>query len=96
MITFHEGSDIPRSSEICSVVGSAVTALTGKTADFGAATYGSDMRILVSYDRIPTLLFGPGDIAQAHAVDEYLCLEDYFRATEIYALIALRWCGIAS
>lgn len=93
-ITYHEASEIRPSSEICSVVTSAVESVTGERARFGAATYGSDMRILVCHDGIPTLLFGPGEIAQAHAIDEYLPLDDYFTAAEVYGLIALRWCGI--
>jgi acetylornithine deacetylase len=30
-------------------------------------TYGADMRILANVAGIPTVMFGPGDVRQAHA-----------------------------
>ena len=42
---------------------------------------------------IPTVIYGPGRLEQAHTVDEYIDLEDLFTVTKIYALTLLNWCG---
>ncbi|MFH1007879.1 MAG: M20 family metallopeptidase [Candidatus Latescibacterota bacterium] len=40
---------------------------------------------------IPTIILGPGGIEQAHTVDEYVELDEVFRAAEIYREMALRF-----
>jgi acetylornithine deacetylase/succinyl-diaminopimelate desuccinylase-like protein len=44
---------------------------------------------------IPTIVFGPGDIAQAHAAVEYIDIKQLYKAAQIYALTALEICQIA-
>jgi acetylornithine deacetylase len=41
----------------------------------------------------PTIAFGPGAIAQAHAVDEYVAIDDLVRAAQVLAVSAMRFCG---
>jgi acetylornithine deacetylase len=40
---------------------------------------------------IPAVCFGPGDIALAHAAEEYIPLHEIERATEVLASFARRW-----
>lgn len=54
------------------------TAVRGVTPELAGAPYGSDMRLYRGYG-VPTVMFGPGDLAQAHATDE---------AVEIAAVVA--------
>ncbi len=42
-------------------------------------------------DGIPILIFGPGDPALAHAVDEFVTVEELIEAARFLALFALRW-----
>ena len=42
---------------------------------------------------IPAISYGPGDLRQAHAVDEYVNVEEIVTATKTYAVLALAWCG---
>ena len=42
---------------------------------------------------IPTVIFGPGDLAQAHIVDEWVDLAQVGAAARFYALAALSWLG---
>lgn len=35
---------------------------------------------------VPSVVFGPGDIAQAHTKDEWIAVEQLNKATEIYEL----------
>jgi acetylornithine deacetylase len=43
----------------------------------------------------PTIAFGPGAIAQAHAVDEYVPVDELVRAAQVIAVAAMRFCGVA-
>jgi len=52
-------------------------------------TYGSDASVLVEAG-VPTIVFGPGSIAQAHGDDEWVEIEDVARAAEVLAELAVR------
>jgi acetylornithine deacetylase len=52
---------------------------------------GCDSRIWRSIADCPTIQFGPGALQQCHAVDEYVELEEYFRAIRVYAHLILEW-----
>jgi acetylornithine deacetylase len=56
-------------------------------------TYGADMRLLVNYGQTPTILFGPGDVRNAHQPDEYVPVADLEIVVRTLALSALRFCG---
>ena len=43
----------------------------------------------------PTIAFGPGAIAQAHAVDEHVPLDELVRAAQVLGVAAIRFCGLA-
>jgi acetylornithine deacetylase len=45
---------------------------------------------------IPTIAFGPGDIALAHAVDECVPVDELVRAAQVLAVAAMRFCGVAA
>lgn len=44
---------------------------------------------------IPAICFGPGDIALAHAPEEWVRVEEIRRATDVLARLARSWCGEA-
>lgn len=52
---------------------------------------GCDSRIWRNIAGCPTLQFGPGQLAQCHAVDEYLCMDAYLESILIYAELILNW-----
>jgi len=54
-----------------------------------------DLFLFNNYSKTPGILFGPGELYCAHRVDEFLSVEDLIKATKIYALAALKWCGQA-
>ncbi len=60
-----------------------------------AAPYGSDLRLLVGRGKIPTLQYGPGDVALAHGPDELVPVEDIVITARALALMALDICGVA-
>ena len=58
-----------------------------------AAPYGSDLRLLIGQGDIPTLQYGPGDVALAHGPDEMVPVEDIAITARALALMALDICG---
>jgi acetylornithine deacetylase len=55
--------------------------------------YGSDLRHYAAAG-IPTVQYGPGDVRHAHASDEQVEVADLLRCARVYALLALRRCGV--
>jgi acetylornithine deacetylase len=65
----------------------------GSDAPLRGVTYGSDMRLFTNHGDIPAVLYGPGDVRLAHAVDEYIPLDDVITATKTIAMMVVAWCG---
>jgi acetylornithine deacetylase len=55
--------------------------------------YWTDGSILWNRAKIPTCLFGPGDIAVAHGPAEHVRIEDVFRGARVYAETAAAYCS---
>lgn len=53
-----------------------------------------DMAHLVHEGGIPTIIFGPGDLAWAHQYDERVPILELYQAAEVYYGAARRWLGI--
>ena len=51
------------------------------------ATYGSDLRLLVNEGGIPSVLFGPGDVKNAHVPDEYVDVDQVIDTARGLALL---------
>ena len=80
---------------IVATLSGAAHAVTGSPPPLAGVPFGADMRLLVNQGGIPTVLFGPGDVREAHRPDESVALSDLVRAAEILAVTALRFCGVA-
>ncbi len=89
---FESGST-DADAPIVRLLGDCHAAITGRSAAPQGVTYGSDLRLFTNHAKIPAVLYGPGDIAQAHAVNEFVELEQVVEATKVIALIVYRWCG---
>ena len=57
--------------------------------------YGADMRLLVNEGRTPTVIFGPGDVAVAHAADEFVPLAEVVDAARVLAGWVVGVLGVA-
>ena len=80
--------DTEPSEEIARVAAEACAA-TGGTASFVGVPYGSDASKLSALGEIPSIVLGPGDIAQAHSADEWVDLDEVTRAADIYLRCAV-------
>jgi acetylornithine deacetylase len=68
---------------------------TGAPATLTGMTYGADMSHFVNLAGIPTVLFGAGDISDAHASNEHLDLEQLGVATEVLTHTLLAFAQIS-
>jgi acetylornithine deacetylase len=82
-----QSSDIEIAREM-----SAVLARRGGDGTPYPGAFCCDTRHLVNQGGIPTIIFGPGTIAQAHKPDEHILLADYLAAIEHLVDFIPRWC----
>ena len=84
---FH-GPDEPISATTLDAMASLglERAIASRTTWFDGATF--------SRAGTPTIGFGPGTIAAAHAVDEFVPLDQLVRAAQVLAVVAMRFCGV--
>lgn len=60
--------------------------VTGKNAELKGVTYGADLRLFTNHAKIPTVLFGPGNVMNAHSINEYVLLKEVIESTKTLAL----------
>lgn len=74
------------SAELVKLLGRAIDAVVGRH-QVQVVAYGTDASTLAAAG-IPSVVFGPGDIAQAHTRDEWVSLEQVEKAGEILYRLA--------
>jgi len=85
---------LPEGHPLADEVATAVVDATGEAGPaVRGAPYGSDLRLYTAAG-VPTLQYGPGDVRYAHAADEHVPLTELERCARVYALLALRRCGM--
>ncbi len=85
---------IPPDSDLVERVRTAHSAVGGPDEiDVYAAPYGSDLRLLTGLGAIPTLQYGPGDVALAHGPRESVVLEDVRTCARTLAALIVDVCG---
>src|SRR5205807_1135351 len=75
-------------SAIAHKLGQAIDAVLGKH-EVLVVPYGTDASTIVA-GGIPSVVFGPGDIARAHTRDEWVPLDEVEQASEILYRLALQ------
>jgi len=90
---FASGATDPAHPLVSAVAAAHQAARGGPAPAVLGAPYGSDLRLLTGIGGIPTLQYGPGDAAQAHAPDESVALDEVERCARSLALLAVDWCG---
>lgn len=83
------GLETSRDSMIVRGLNRAVLEIVGREPEVKGAPYTSDGGILGQTGTM-TVIFGPGDITQAHQPDEWISVDEMVSAAKIYALTALR------
>ncbi len=67
--------------------------ISGKEAQVQGVTYGADLRLFTNYGKMPTILYGPGDVLNTHTVNEFILLKEVLLSTKVLALTIFKWCG---
>ena len=67
--------------------------ITGVGPAVHGVTYGSDMRLFTNHAKIAATHYGPGDVANAHAANEFVPLDEVVTAAKVVAWMITRWCG---
>lgn len=66
---------------------------TNQAPTIKGVTYAADMALFTNYCKIPAVLFGPGDVRQAHAINEYVEIEEVLTCIKIISNLIVDWCG---
>ena len=77
---------------VVSELGRVHEQVSGVSCQVYGGPYGSDLRLLVGAG-IPTVQFGPGDSAAAHAPNEWVPIPDTIACARSIAAFALEYCG---
>jgi acetylornithine deacetylase len=81
------------SEPIVKALGKAHMAVMGAPPVVQGVPYGSDLRLFTEHGGMPAVLYGPGDVARAHTVAEYVELEEVVACARTLALLIPGWCG---
>ncbi|NCA10234.1 M20 family peptidase [bacterium] len=86
---FVESSGLPEAESAIVVELAATAAALGVEASRTAARYGTNASIFAAAG-VPSVVFGPGSIAQAHTADEWIDLDEVDQAATILARLIAR------
>lgn len=88
-----ESGETPHDAHIVQAIAACHEESLGEASVVQGVTYGSDLRLFTNHGAMPAVLYGPGNIFNAHTVDEFVNLEEVMVATKVLALVITRWCG---
>ncbi|GJG87831.1 acetylornithine deacetylase [Gemmatimonadetes bacterium T265] len=84
-------SDVPADAPIVQALGAALAG-AGEGARVEGMPAWTDAALLNAAG-VPTVCFGPGDIALAHSAEEWVPLDEVERATGVLERLVRAWCG---
>lgn len=88
-----ESAETPLDHPLIQSLAAAHQRVVGTAPTLRGVTYGSDMRLFINHAHIPATHYGPGNVALAHAVDEFVPLPEVLTATKVVAHLITQWCG---
>jgi acetylornithine deacetylase len=88
-----ESGEIPLDHPLIQQLAIAHQHVTGFAPTMRGVTYGSDMRLFTNHAKIAATHYGPGDVGMAHAVNEFVPLDEVLTATKVAANLIAQWCG---
>ncbi|HKH11446.1 MAG TPA: ArgE/DapE family deacylase [Rubrobacter sp.] len=86
-------AEVPADAPICESVKRAHALVTGEEPTVEGVSYGADMRLFIRFGGMPCVMYGAGDVSDAHAPDEHISIPDLMTATKTMALLIAGWCG---
>jgi len=89
-----QGTETSAAHPLVETLKRAVDEVVGRPPVVRGATYGSDLRLFTNDFGIPGVLFGPGDIRQAHFTDESVSIAEVEAAALALAVTITEFCGV--
>ena len=83
----------PADSPVIGLVSGVPRGLHGRDPEVYGGPYGSDLRLLMGLGGIPTVQYGPGDAAAAHAPDEWVDVDEVTDTARGLVRLILQVCG---
>lgn len=100
LLEWFSGQFAPAETQVDAPISQAVQRahrrVTGILPSIEGVTYGADMRLFIMFGGMPCVMYGAGDVAVAHQVDEHISIPQLITATKTIACLLLDWCGVAS
>jgi len=95
LLEFLHHDDATNQSADIAIAHHAAETLRGRGGDptIRPGPFACDMRHLVNQGGIPSIIFGPGSIAQAHKADEYIDLSEFAACIEHLIAMIASWCN---
>ena len=81
----------PQEPIIETIINAGEKALGFKPKPMGALMP-ADQSFYINQANVPAVVFGPGSMAQAHQIDEFVKIEDVINCAKSLALIIYDWC----
>lgn len=91
-----EPGDTPLDAPIVQLVAQVHREVVGEAPTFIGIPAGTDMRLFTRHAGIPTVMYGPGSVRQAHSADEFVPVSELVTCTRVLARTLLAWCGSVS
>lgn len=85
----RQSPQIPLAMHMCGVLSER-----GGDSSVHPGPFACDMRHLVNQGGIPSIIFGPGTIAQAHKPDEHIDIQEYLGCIEHLVEFIWTWCNM--
>ncbi|SFG70405.1 M20 family metallopeptidase [Sporolactobacillus nakayamae] len=82
-------------ADVTHLLHGAYKQLYGRPAAYTGFNGYSEVELLARHG-LPSLIFGPGDLAVAHAPNEYISLKQVIEAAKVYALLGCQFVGKSS
>ena len=83
--TIREAVEVAESEQIVQEVKNALNKVINKNPTISGMKATTDMSILVNQGNIPSVIYGPGFIKQAHTVDEFIEVKRLVESSQVYA-----------
>ncbi|MDP9239348.1 MAG: ArgE/DapE family deacylase [Actinomycetota bacterium] len=84
---------VPEAAEVTRIVSDAHASVHGARPGVHGAPYGSDQRLLIGLGGVPAVIYGPGDVRQAHAPDESVAVTELVEVTRTLIRLIATTCG---
>lgn len=84
-------AETPIATPVVAAIADAHDEVTATPMGLHGVPYGSDLRFYVNDANMPAVLYGPGDVVHAHAVDERVAIREVLQVAAVLATALLRW-----